>query len=1094
MAEYRIVAKLDPQTAAGTSKVKQDLRGIQSEARATETALNRSFDQAKFERSIGGLTKSINALDKSINSMMGSGQSLRRSNESLGQSLDRVAASGTKAAGATAQSSRAADSATASNSKYEASLLRVLRAIDQEAAEQQQMNMLLAEAKRLRDAGALSQEHYARVQELASRSAQEQANITGMQRIGLQQLGFQLGDVATMYALGARPSQIFASQIGQVTQAVMLLSGGTSKLAAFLGGPWGIALTFAVLALGPFIGKLFEGNDALGDSIDKLRKDANETEANRQAKEAFSRTLEGQIALQRELNKELDKSILTQRQQAQMDLDRVQRNVGNLRGRVPGLEEQITSQESVVEGYRDQIRNPGRYGLDPGGIAGTVLVLRRAEEQLQRLKDQLRQVNTEITNGERAVREAALPIIQENVEAQLDKQAAALLRYTKALGMLNQQRAIGEGNRGRVRVQQEDGTFRDQVLEGISEAEYTKRLAQAMKARDDAVKAAQQAERSAQSTIATFRSREQAIGIAGREFQRAGFSVGENFQFGKVGNHPGMGRDAHGKFAIDVNAGKGVVEADVPELKAQFDQAARRYQQRGYRVLWNGWVYEANGDGPTRRIPAGQHQHRDHMHLEAPQTIVGKPTQASTEAQFAKEASEAAKLEARAADFVQSVVIKAAQRGLPNNSEAALQGEIDEAFAEFERRFDRAATFAEKWTIATALTDADAREQAQAFDEAYVQPLKRLEALQGKVGIDRQILNAQLDEAKRRGRELTAAEKEAIDIGIRRSDALTREAEILQQINGPIEQYRTTLEALNALLERGAISQANYNARVAELGGAAASQFKGGLPGNNAGGVPFAEAAAREEAARERDNQLAQLEQYLAQGTIMEEEAAAIRAGIWKQYANQMREVDNMRLSNARDFFGQLAQLQNSKNREIAAVGKAAAVTTATIDAYVAINKALATLPPPFNIAMAGAIGATALANVAQIIGLKDGGRVSGPGGPRGDRVPAMLSDGEFVVNADATSRNLPLLEAINSGRTAREAGYAERAAAGVAVAGAAPVVVPAPVVNLRAVNVLDPSIVGDYLSSPEGEQLFVNLVNQNPDVIRQVAGTGVGN
>lgn len=47
------------------------------------------------------------------------------------------------------------------------------------------------------------------------------------------------------------------------------------------------------------------------------------------------------------------------------------------------------------------------------------------------------------------------------------------------------------------------------------------------------------------------------------------------------------------------------------------------------------------------------------------------------------------------------------------------------------------------------------------------------------------------------------------------------------------------------------------------------------------------------------------------------------------------------------------------------------------------------------------------------------GGRIAGPGGPRTDSIPAMLSNGEFVVNAAATGQYLPLLEAINSGRVA---------------------------------------------------------------------------
>ncbi len=44
------------------------------------------------------------------------------------------------------------------------------------------------------------------------------------------------------------------------------------------------------------------------------------------------------------------------------------------------------------------------------------------------------------------------------------------------------------------------------------------------------------------------------------------------------------------------------------------------------------------------------------------------------------------------------------------------------------------------------------------------------------------------------------------------------------------------------------------------------------------------------------------------------------------------------------------------------------------------------------------------------------GGMIYGPGGPTDDRVPAMLSNGEFVVNAAATARNRALLEAVNGG------------------------------------------------------------------------------
>lgn len=80
----------------------------------------------------------------------------------------------------------------------------------------------------------------------------------GAARQGMLQLGYQVGDMAAMFSLGANATQIFASQLGQVIGAVQLMSGGTSKFAAFLGGPWGIALSAGAIVMAPFIGKLWD--------------------------------------------------------------------------------------------------------------------------------------------------------------------------------------------------------------------------------------------------------------------------------------------------------------------------------------------------------------------------------------------------------------------------------------------------------------------------------------------------------------------------------------------------------------------------------------------------------------------------------------------------------------------------------------------------------------------------------------------------------------------------------------------------------------------------------------------------------------------
>ncbi len=86
---------------------------------------------------------------------------------------------------------------------------------------------------------------------------------TGGMQSGMQQLSFQLNDIATQFASGTKPMQIFAQQAGQTVQAIQLMAGGTSRFAAFLGGPWGIAITAGVVVLSSFVSKLFESDSAL---------------------------------------------------------------------------------------------------------------------------------------------------------------------------------------------------------------------------------------------------------------------------------------------------------------------------------------------------------------------------------------------------------------------------------------------------------------------------------------------------------------------------------------------------------------------------------------------------------------------------------------------------------------------------------------------------------------------------------------------------------------------------------------------------------------------------------------------------------------
>lgn len=120
-----------------------------------------------------------------------------------------------------------------------------------------------------------------------------------------------------------------------------------------------------------------------------------------------------------------------------------------------------------------------------------------------------------------------------------------------------------------------------------------------------------------------------------------------------------------------------------------------------------------------------------------------------------------------------------------------------------------------------------------------------------------------------------------------------------------------------------------------------------------------------------------------------------------------------------------------------------AAQTTQAAASGAAIATAYAPAAGMASIATLGGAAAAGLAAISAVfpkilsfVGFADGGFVSGPGTSRSDSIPAMLSNGEFVVNAAATRRNRALLEAINSNdRTPVSAGRGTSSSPAIAAA-----------------------------------------------------------
>lgn len=90
------------------------------------------------------------------------------------------------------------------------------------------------------------------------------------------------------------------------------------------------------------------------------------------------------------------------------------------------------------------------------------------------------------------------------------------------------------------------------------------------------------------------------------------------------------------------------------------------------------------------------------------------------------------------------------------------------------------------------------------------------------------------------------------------------------------------------------------------------------------------------------------------------------------------------RKSNLSSTLSYIATLSEAKSKELRAVGKAAAISQATIDTFAGAAKALGSAPPPYNFVLMAAVIAAGMANVARISGvaLAQGGIVlPQPGG-----------------------------------------------------------------------------------------------------------------
>ena len=124
--------------------------------------------------------------------------------------------------------------------------------------------------------------------------------------------------------------------------------------------------------------------------------------------------------------------------------------------------------------------------------------------------------------------------------------------------------------------------------------------------------------------------------------------------------------------------------------------------------------------------------------------------------------------------------------------------------------------------------------------------------------------------------------------------------------------------------------------------------------------------------------------------------------------------------------------------------------------------------------------------NVASVTAT--GGLVSGPGTSTSDSIPARLSAGEYVLRAAAVRRlGVDFLHALNGGLSVPRWQGVRLAFAEGGLVPPAPASSPGAGQSVRIVNVIDPSLAADYLTSPAGEKSILNILSRNGSAVREI-------
>lgn len=153
----------------------------------------------------------------------------------------------------------------AESERMAAAAARLRASIDPASAAQQRFNAEMDQARSLIAAGAISLDEYVAKLRIEREALESSTRAHNNNRGAMAALAPQFQDAFTQISMGANVLNVLAVQGGQAAGQMVFLGGTAGKVGEFFMGPWGLAITGALLVLGGLTDNLFKAGSASDD-------------------------------------------------------------------------------------------------------------------------------------------------------------------------------------------------------------------------------------------------------------------------------------------------------------------------------------------------------------------------------------------------------------------------------------------------------------------------------------------------------------------------------------------------------------------------------------------------------------------------------------------------------------------------------------------------------------------------------------------------------------------------------------------------------------------------------------------------------------